>query len=58
MKTSTLAKKATPTSRTRRASPQSAPRRKAKLPDFMKNLKAAYGDYTFDRLLAKVDNGL
>ncbi|MEQ2009841.1 MAG: hypothetical protein ABMA26_23905 [Limisphaerales bacterium] len=51
-------KKTSPASRVRRASAPRTSRHKAKLPDFMKNLKAAYGNYTFDRLLAKVDNGL
>lgn len=57
MKTATQ-KKASPASRARRASRAPTAQHKAKLPDFMKNLKAAYGDYTFDHLLAKVDNGL
>jgi len=54
MKTATPKK----ASRARRATAPRTSRHKTKLPDFMKNLKAAYGDYSFDHLLAKVDNGL
>ena len=57
MKTTTP-KKAGPASRARRTTAPRASRHKVKLPDFMKNLKATYGDYSFDHLLAKVDNGL
>lgn len=57
MKTTT-AKKVTTTARLRHDATKPAPRRKVKMPDFMKNLKTAYGDYTFDRLLARVENGL
>jgi predicted Zn-dependent protease len=57
MKTITI-KKATAPARLRRVAVRPNSRRKVKMPDFMKNLKAAYGNYSFDHLLAKVDNGL
>jgi predicted Zn-dependent protease len=57
MKTATP-KKTSPANRARRTAVPRASRQRVKMPDFMKNLKAAYGNYSFEHLLAKVDNGL